>query len=272
MSETFDGEDIEKAEALFRVLATNPDHMATRDRYGELYSAYITNSTIRELADRQADIWQCTIVTVQGNPNGTGAVNRDGLCLVPDALDTVLGFTPATLRDRIFRGSRNTTADYHLQMFIIMTIIVMFYDGSSTKARTRNTLTTMLLQSEVERQLQVAAEREKTDEGRAGILYADIAARFEGLGSDPEGTTKSTKQGVIHNILTFLQTQGLVDYAQADKRFSPTAKMDAIMEQVVLTDRYYQEFAPYFSRTAAQSNETPMTTQKGTQETTDAQD
>lgn len=243
MHTSYSIDDISRAHEIFAILATSPTHELRRTNNPDLYNDYVERDDIRELCAQEAATWNCTIVAMQSRFDMPGERDADGLCLVPDKLNTTLGYTRATLRDAVLPGTGNTMTDYYLIVFIIMTLIEMFYDGSGENPRTRSSITMRVLQTEVERQLKIGAEHE---EERDGILYTDLYNRFTALRSDDDDTKKTTKQGFMHYTLSFLDKQGLVNYAKDVRVFSPTAKMDAIMERIVLTDDYFERFSRFF--------------------------
>lgn len=243
MHASYSIDDISRAHEIFAILTTSPTHELRRTNNPDLYNDYVERDDIRELCAQEAATWNCTIVAMQARFDMPGERDADGLCLVPDKLNTTLGYTRATLRDAVLPGSGNTMTDYYLIVFIIMTLIEMFYDGSGEDPRTRSSITMRVLQTEVERQLKIGAEHE---EERDGILYTDLYNRFTALRSDDDDTKKTTKQGFMHYTLSFLDKQGLVNYAKDVRVFSPTAKMDAIMERIVLTDDYFERFSRFF--------------------------
>lgn len=243
MHASYSIDDISRAHEIFAILATSPTHELRRTNNPDLYNDYVERDDIRELCAQEAATWNCTIVAMQSRFDMPGERDADGLCLVPDKLNTTLGYTRATLRDAVLPGTGNTMTDYYLIVFIIMTLIEMFYDGSGENPRTRSSITMRVLQTEVERQLKIGTEHE---EERDGILYTDLYNRFTALRSDDDDTKKTTKQGFMHYTLSFLDKQGLVNYAKDVRVFSPTAKMDAIMERIVLTDDYFERFSRFF--------------------------
>ena len=67
---------------------------------------------------------------------------------------------------------------------------------------------------------------------------------FEALKSDETGRkTKTTKEGFLHNILLFLQKQGLIDYVERDETILTTAKLDRFMDWNVLNENNYGRVA-----------------------------
>lgn len=64
---------------------------------------------------------------------------------------------------------------------------------------------------------------------------------YEALRSDDKGSrARTTKEGFLHNILVFLQRQGLVDYVERDEMIKTTKKLDDLMDWNLLNQNHYQ--------------------------------
>ena len=54
-------------------------------------------------------------------------------------------------------------------------------------------------------------------EEQAGIAFSNMLEAYEALKSDEKGSrARTTKEGFLHHILTFLQKQGLIEYVEQD--------------------------------------------------------
>ena len=51
---------------------------------------------------------------------------------------------------------------------------------------------------------------------------------------------KTTKEGFLHNILLFLQEQGLIEYVEQDEMIKTTGKLDHFMDWNLLNQNNYQ--------------------------------
>ena len=51
---------------------------------------------------------------------------------------------------------------------------------------------------------------------------------------------KTTKEGFLHNILVFLQKQGLVEYVEQDEMIKTTRKLDSFMDWNLLNQNNYR--------------------------------
>lgn len=64
---------------------------------------------------------------------------------------------------------------------------------------------------------------------------------YEALKSvDAANRSKTTKEGFINNIMTFLDRQGLIIYILQDEMIKTTPKLDNIMEMKILNRENYQ--------------------------------
>ena len=64
---------------------------------------------------------------------------------------------------------------------------------------------------------------------------------YEALRSDEKGSrAKTTKEGFLHHILTFLQKQGLIEYVEQDEMIKTTRKLDSFMDWNLLNQNNYQ--------------------------------
>jgi len=63
---------------------------------------------------------------------------------------------------------------------------------------------------------------------------------YEALKSDERGSrARTTKEGFLHNILIFLQKQGLVEYVEQDEMIKTTKKLDHFMDWNLLNQNNY---------------------------------
>ena len=51
---------------------------------------------------------------------------------------------------------------------------------------------------------------------------------------------RTTKEGFLHNILMFLQKQGLIEYVEQDEMIKTTRKLDSFMDWNLLNQNNYQ--------------------------------
>ena len=73
-----------------------------------------------------------------------------------------------------------------------------------------------------------------------GLAFINMLEAYEALKSDDRGSrAKTTKEGFIHSILSFLQKQGLIDYIEADEMIKTTKKLDHFMDYNLLNKNNY---------------------------------
>ena len=63
------------------------------------------------------------------------------------------------------------------------------------------------------------------------MAFAAMKQIYDSLRSDEKGRRqKTTKEGFVHNILRFLEDQGLIDYIEQDEMIKTTRKLDNFMD------------------------------------------
>ena len=84
-------------------------------------------------------------------------------------------------------------------------------------------------------------EHKEEEIDTAGISFSDMWHAYEALKSDDKGShAKTTKEGFLHNILLFLQKQGLIEYIERDEMIKTTRKLDNFMDWNLLNQNNYQ--------------------------------
>ena len=64
---------------------------------------------------------------------------------------------------------------------------------------------------------------------------------FEAIRSDDKGSrAKTTKEGFLYSILTFLEKQGLIEYVEEDEMVKTSKKLDNLMDWNLLNQNNYQ--------------------------------
>lgn len=116
-------EEITLSQSVFYYLI---EHRELREEDNiSLYKAYTENDNIMDLVKRQGIIAE-SLIERYGNI----------IYLIPNEDNTYLGFSKQNLKS-ILCKSTATDKDYYLSQFVILTLLVEFYDGqgSSSKAR-----------------------------------------------------------------------------------------------------------------------------------------
>jgi hypothetical protein len=194
----------------------------------ELYKAYTENETIMNLVKRQGEV-------ADSNIERYGNV----IYLIPKEDNEFLGFSKSLLKS-ILCKSTATDKDYYLSQFVILTLLVEFYDGQSSSSKTRDFMKVGELMNCITERLKEGVAHQSEDEDQGGLAFSNMQEAFEALRSDEKGfKSKTTKEGFLHTILTFLQKQGLIDYIEADEMIKTTKKLDHFMDFNLLNKNNY---------------------------------
>jgi len=201
----------------------------TEDSDGILYKAYTENEIIMDLVKQQGKIANCTIERY-GNV----------IYLIPNEDNYYLGYSKNQLKKELCK-SNATDKDYYLSQFVILVILIEFYygQGSSSKAREYMKVGELLNSISI-RLIEGASNKNEEDEEQDGLAFSNMLESFEALRSEETGSrAKTTKEGLIHTILTFLQKQELIDYIEEDEMIKTTLKLDQFMDYNLLNKNNY---------------------------------
>ena len=224
----YEMEEIRTGQEIFYYLLKN--HELSEEDREPLYRAYAQNEQIQNLVKSQGELAECDIERY-GNV----------IYLIPKEDNTFLGFSKAQLKQQLCK-STGTDKDYYLSQFVILTLLVEFYDGQGATSKTRDYMRAGELQNCISERLKEGLERvgEKEQE-RVGIAFSNMAEAYEALKSDERGTRmKTTKEGFLYHILNFLQKQGLVEYVEADEMIKTTKKLDNFMDWNLLNQNHFK--------------------------------
>lgn len=223
----YEFENIRFSQEIFYYLLENHELKEDDDRV--LYKAYSENEEIQNLVKSQGEVAGSTIERY-GNT----------IYLIPKEENNYLGFSKAQLKGVLCK-SNATDKDYYLSQFVILTLLVEFFDGQGSTSKTRDYIRVGELQNRIsERLKEGVAKQEESDEDTDGIAFTNILEAYETLKSDERGSrAKTTKEGLLHNILNFLQKQGLIDYVEQDEMIKTTKKLDNFMDWNLLNKNNY---------------------------------
>lgn len=195
-----------------------------------LYRAYTEEEQVQNLVKSQADV-------------AAGTVERYGdvIYLIPKEENVFLGFSKAELKKRLCK-STGTDKDFYLSQFVILTLLVEFYDGQGSSSKSREYIRVGELQNCISERLKEGEENTtEEEEEQKGIAFRNMLEAYEALRSDDKGTRqRTTKEGFLHTIFTFLEEQGLIDYVEEDEMIKTTKKMDNLMDWNLLNQNNYQ--------------------------------
>ena len=152
-----------------------------------------------------------------------------------------LGFSKARLKE-ILCKSTGTDKDFYLSQFVILTLLVEFYDGQGSSSKSREYIKVGELQNCISDRLKEGTEHiSEEEEEKKGIAFRNMSEAYESLKSDEKGSrAKTTKEGFLHAILVFLEKQGLIEYVEEDEMIKTTKKLDNLMDWNLLNQNNYQ--------------------------------
>lgn len=224
----YEFEDIRTSQEIFYYLLEH--HELREEEEGLLFKAYAQQEEIQNLVKSQGEAAQSTIERY-GNV----------IYLIPKEENHFLGFSKAQLR-AVLCKSTSTDKDYYLSQFVILTLLVEFFDGQGSSSKARDYMRVGELQNCISQRLKEGAENiSEEEEEQAGIAFSNMLEAYEALKSDEKGSrARTTKEGFLHHILTFLQKQGLIEYVEQDEMIKTTKKLDNFMDWNLLNQNNYK--------------------------------
>lgn len=217
-------EDIREGNKIFYYLLK---HGELKDDNGELFKSYSDNENISELVRELGEASECFVKKYGGV-----------VYLIPKEDNDFLGFSKAELKKRLCK-SNAVDKDYYLSQFVILTLLVTFYNSQGVSSKSRDFIKVGEFINIITDRLQDGVERER-DGVERGIAFTNILERFEALkSSDKKSSSKTTKEGFINTILDFLDEQGLIYYIKGDDMIKTTKKLDSFMDWNILNKNNY---------------------------------
>ena len=195
-----------------------------------LYRAYTENEQVQNLVKSQAEEAFSTIERY-----------GDVIYLIPKEENVFLGFSKAKLKEVLCK-STGTDKDFYLSQFVILTLLVEFFDGQGSTSKSRDYIKVGELQNCIAQRLKEGVENTTPEEEeKKGIAFQNMLEAYEALRSDDKGSrARTTKEGFLHTILVFLEKQGLIDYVEEDEMIKTTRKLDSLMDWNLLNQNNYQ--------------------------------
>lgn len=223
----YEAEEIRCSQEIFYYLLEH--HELREEDESLLYKAYTEDEGIRNLVKSQGEV-------ASANIERYGNV----IYLIPKEENNFLGFSKQQLKSTLCKSSA-TDKDYYLSQFVILTLLVEFFDGQGSSSKAREYMRVGELMNCISTRLKEGAAEEEEMEDTAGISFRILYETYEALKSDDRGSRmKTTKEGFIYNILMFLQKQGLVEYVEQDEMIKTTRKLDNFMDWNLLNQNNYQ--------------------------------
>ena len=208
-------EVIKQAQAIFYYLLQH--HELWQEQAPDLHKAYMEQDEVQEIVKSQAEVANCHIEAFSGV-----------VYLIPKEENYFLGYSKAQLKKELCK-SNPTDKDYYLAQFTILVLLLEFYDGRGSSSKTRDFIRVGELQNSIAAKLEEGAAKFSEDD--QGMAFAAMKQIYDSLRSDEKGRRqKTTKEGFVHNILRFLEDQGLIDYIEQDEMIKTTRKLDNFMD------------------------------------------
>ena len=222
----YEMEDIRIGQEIFYYLLEH--HEMSEEAQERLFRCYAENERIQNLVKSQGDAAECDIERY-----------GDVIYLIPREENNFLGYSKVQLKAALCKSGASDK-DFYLSQFVILILLVEFYDGQGSSSKSRNYIRVGELQNSISQRLKDGAGGEE-DEEKQGIAFSNMLESYESLRSDEKGSrAKTTKEGFLHHILNFLQKQGLVDYVERDEMIKTTKKLDNFMDWNLLNQNHYQ--------------------------------
>ena len=220
-------EEVRISQEIFYYLLEH--HELREEEEIQLYKAYTEQEEVQNLVKSQGEIAQSRIERY-GNV----------IYLIPREENHFLGFSKAQLKAALCKSS-GTDKDYYLSQFVVLTLLVEFFDGQGSSSKAREYIRVGELQNCISARLREGAQSmDEEEEEQGGIAFSDMLEAYEALRSDDKGSrAKTTKEGFLHHILLFLQKQGLIEYVEQDEMIKTTKKLDNFMDWNLLNQNNY---------------------------------
>lgn len=220
-------DEIKLSQEIFYYLLEH--HELREENELRLYKAYTQEEQIQNLVKSQGEIGDCNIERY-GNV----------IYLIPKETNNFLGFSKAQLKAAVCR-SNATDKDYYLSQFVILTLLVEFFDGQGSSSKSREYMRVGELQNCISSRLKEGAENTGEEEDSQGIAFSNMLEAYEALRSEEKGSrARTTKEGFLYHLLSFLQKQGLIDYVEEDEMIKTTKKLDSFMDWNLLNQNNFQ--------------------------------
>ena len=207
-------EEIRLSQQIFYYLL---EHFELREEEEErLYRAYTEEEAVQNLVKSQAAEAESTVERY-----------GDVIYLIPKEENVFLGFSKAKLKETLCKSAA-TDKDFYLSQ------------GSSS--RSREYIRVGELQNCISARLKEGVENtSEEEEEQKGIAFRNMLEAYEALRSDDKGSrAKTTKEGFLYSILTFLEKQGLIEYVEEDEMVKTSKKLDNLMDWNLLNQNNYQ--------------------------------
>lgn len=221
----YEFEEVKQSQEIFYYLLKNRELKEDDERL--LYKAYVENEKVMNLVKSQAETAECDVERY-------GSI----IYIMPKEENNFLGYSKYQLKAALCR-SNATDKDYYLSQFVILTLLVEFYDGQGSSSRSREYMKTGELQNIIAERLREGKEAAGEEGEKNGLAFSNMLEAYEALRSEEGSRTKTTKEGFLYTILNFLQKEGLIIYIEEDDMVQTTKKLDSFMDWNLLNKNNY---------------------------------
>ena len=225
----FQLEEIRESQQIFYRLLEKRELKEETDK--DFYYAYTGSERVAILVKEQAQIAACQ-------------VERYGstIYLIPNEENELLGFSKRQLQKILCKGNA-TLRDYYLSQFVILTLLLVCYEGGGVSSKSKEFLRIGEFQNIIYERLKEGAEVYSIEvQSKTGVAFSNMLEAFNSLKSvdQSKSKAKTTKEGFLHGIFLFLQEQGLIDYLEKDEMIKTTKKLDQFMDFNLLNRNHYE--------------------------------
>lgn len=220
----YTSEEIKISNKIFYHLLKNSE---LKEGEVELYKSYSENEKVTELVKELGEASECYVKKYGGV-----------VYLIPKEDNDFIGYSKGELKKILCKSGANDK-DYYLSQFVILTLLVEFYNSQSISSKSKEYIKVGEFLNIITHRLKDGISR-AVDNPESGIAFENILEKFEALRStDIKSTAKTTKEGFINTILEFLDSQGLIYYIKADDMIKTTKKLDSFMDWNLLNKNNY---------------------------------
>ena len=135
-----------------------------------------------------------------------------------------------------------TDKDYYLSQFVILTLLVEFFDGQGSSAKSREYMRVGELQNCISKRLKRGQEpgRRGRERSREGLHFSRYAGAYEAAVGRKGLPRQDDERGISVPSSYLLQKQGLIDYVEEDEMIKTTKKLDNFMDWNLLNQNHFQ--------------------------------
>ena len=219
-------DNIRLAQEIFYYLLEH--HELRSDREPALYEAYMENAEVQKIVKSQGDA-SCASIDNYGTT----------IYFIPKEENEFLGYSKAQLKRELCRSGA-TDRDYYLSQFVVITLLTEFYDGTGSSSLTREFMKLGEFENILSKNLRAGVKENVEEENEGGIAFSSMLQAYEALRSEKGSRAKTTKEGFLFKVLSFLQDQGLIEYVEADEMITTTKKLDSFMDWNLLNEKNFE--------------------------------